>query len=207
MAFGAGVSAYIGGVYQGDSSVYVMKNKAFELESKRGENIGKFAKRHYFGFDAQFSVMSAAGLTQLRAEYIFGKHPGSKAAAYDFKFTALPQQPTYMRNISGGYVILAQDLGATPFSVVAKFDWYDPNTDISGNEISTSGEIMKSTIGLGAIWRINNALRLTAYYDMVQNETTDKLKNTVDDNGKITAYGYDSNRKDNVFTLRLQYKF
>ena len=64
-----------------------------------------------------------------------------------------------------------------------------------------------STVGLGLMWRINPALRLTAYYDLVRNETTEHLKNTKDADGNITKYGYEGNRKDNVFTLRLQYKF
>jgi phosphate-selective porin len=63
-----------------------------------------------------------------------------------------------------------------------------------------------SNIGLGVYWRINPALRLTAYYDIVSNETTENLKNT-EVNGKITAYGWDDKRKADVFTLRLQYKF
>lgn len=196
ISFGAGVSGYFGGVFQNNDTVYSIKDKAFAIESTTG-NKGKFAKRQYIGFDAQFSAITVAGLTQLRAEYIFGEHPGKSGGAYDFKLTALPlpTDKTYLRNVSGGYIILTQDLGTLPFSVVAKYDWYDPNTDISGDDIKGAGEILKSTIGFGALWRINPALRLTAYYDIVKNETSKNLA------------GYDKDRKDNVFTLRLQYKF
>jgi len=207
MTISGGVSAYLGSMYQGDSSVYVMKDNKFVLDSKNADNIGKYAKRQYIGFDLQFSAMTVAGLTQLRGEYIFGEHAGNKSGAYSFKTEALPTDATYMRKLSGGYVILTQDLGTTPFTIIAKYDWYNPNTEVSGNDITNKGEILMSNIGLGAMWRINNALRLTAYYDIVKNETTDKLKDTKDADGKITAYGYEGNRKDNVFTLRLQYKF
>ena len=204
---GGGVSTYLGSMYQGDSSVFVMKDNKFVLDSKNADNIGKYAKRQYFGLDLQFSMMTAAGLTQLRSEYIFGEHAGNKFSAYSFKTETLPTDATYMRKIAGGYVILTQDLGTTPFTFIAKYDWYNPNTEVSGNDITNKGEILMSNIGLGAIWRINNALNLTAYYDIVKNEKTDKLKNTKNADGKITAYGYENDRKDNVFTLRLQYKF
>jgi len=198
----------MGGVLQQHEQTYAMKNKAWVVDSETPDNIGKYAKRQYIGFDAQFSANTAAGLTQLRGEYIFGEHPGNEAAAYPFNFNGLPPATAvYMRKINGGYAILTQDLGKTPFTFVAKYDWYNPNTQISGNDIASRGEITMSTIGFGFYWRINQALRLTAYYDIVKNETTHQLPDTRDDNGKITAYGWDKNRKDNVLTLRLQYRF
>ena len=214
MVFGVGVSAYLGGVFQNDKQVYTMKDKQFVLDSDKDDNIGKFAKRQYFGIDAQFSLISAAGLTALRGEYIFGEHPGNASGAYGFNFNAtLPSGPVYMRKISGGYIMLAQDLGTTPLTAVLKYDWYNPNTEVSGNDIAAagsgtgSGDICMSNFGLGMLWRVNAALKLTAYYDFVSNETTDNLKDVKDANGKITRYGWEGNRKDNVFTLRLQYKF
>ena len=231
MEISGGVSAYLGGVMQQDSNIYVMQDKKFFLDSDARSNIGKYAKRQYIGFDLQYSVMTAAGLTQLRGEYIFGEHPGNVSGAYDFKFNGLPAAaPTYMRKISGGYVILTQDFGKLPFTAVVKYDWYNPNTGVSGDDIAmkkdangnaidtenqtSTKDISMNNIGLGLIWRINNALRLTAYYDIVNNETTKNSATSYikDDNGndiksKVTKYGYDINRPDNVFTLRLQYKF
>ncbi|MDR0233079.1 MAG: OprO/OprP family phosphate-selective porin [Dysgonamonadaceae bacterium] len=193
MVISGGVSAYLGGVFQGTDNVYVMENNIWKLDVTDG--YGKFAQRNYFGVDAQFSTTTCAGLTQLRGEYIFGKNPGNIDGAYDFKLTALPAGDTYMRNISGGYVILTQELGKLPLTFVAKYDWYDPNTNIAGNNITNKGEILMSNIGLGLFWDIDSALRLTAYYDIVKNETSENVT------------GWKEDRKDNVFTLRLQYKF
>jgi len=212
-----GISGYLGSVLQNDQSVYVMKDKVFQLrEAPTKDNISKFAKRQYFGADIQLSMISAVGFTNLRAEYIIGEHPF--AGGTNAKLTALRTGPVYMRKISGGYILLAQDLGQSPLTVVAKYDWYNPNTEVSGNEIGQSvnneahvrtgnGDISRSTIGLGLFWRIHPSLKLTAYYDVVKNETTENLKDVKGDAGKITTYGYESNRKENVFTLRLQYKF
>jgi phosphate-selective porin len=205
ISIGGGVSAYLGGVMSNNDSLYTWTDTDWVLDNTN--NKGKISTRQYIGVDFQVSMITEMlGLTQLRAEYIFGKHPGNSDGAYDFKLSALPTGPTYDRNITGGYVILTQDIGTTPFTLVLKYDWYDPNTDISGDDIKKKGEIAMNNIGAGLMWRINNNLRLTAYYDIVSNETTDKLKDTIVDE-KVTKYGYEGNRKDNVLTLRLQYKF
>jgi len=208
-----GVSAYVGGILQasGEPFIYEMKDKTWNLKSNDPANIGKYAKRQYIGLDIQIHTLTAVGLTQIRGEYIFGEHAQNAAGSWNYKFTAIQSGPVYMRKISGGYVMLTQDLGTSPLTFVAKYDWYNPNTKIAGNDIgansgTTANDISKSNIGLGLYWRINPALRLTAYYDIVRNETSNQLKDTVTE-GKITAYGYEKDRKDNVFTLRLQYKF
>ena len=203
-----GISAYLGGTLQQHTQVFVMKNKEWVMKSDTPDNIGKYAKRQYIGFDFQFNTMTSAGFTNLRAEYIFGEHPGEAGGAYPFNFNSLPPStPIYMRKINGGYALLTQDLGRSPFTIVVKYDWYNKNKDLSGNDIQNSNELTMSNIGFGMYWRINPALRLTAYYDVVKNETTNQLTDTKDENGKITAYGWDKDRKDNVFTLRLQYRF
>lgn len=211
MSISGGVSLYYGGVRQMNDSSYYIKGNKFVLDVNKN-NTGKIAKRQYVGFDIQFSAMTVAGLTQLRGEYIFGEHPGNSSGAYSFKTVGLNNAPVFSRKISGGYVILVQDLGQTPFSAVVKYDWYNPNTEVSGDNIKVdgsltgTGDIARSNIGLGLLWRINSALKLMAYYDIVSNETTKNIK----DKATVSTandYGYEKDRKDNVFTLRLQYKF
>ena len=213
MSISGGISLYMGSVLQTDSSSYTMKNKQFALESKSRNNIGKLAKRQYIGFDLQYSVMTSFGLTQLRGEYLFGEHPGNASGAYSFGLNDIQSGPVYRRKISGGYILFVQDLGQLPVSAVVKYDWYNPNTDVSGNDIAAAdsktgrGDIAMSNLGLGLVWRISPALKLTAYYDVVGNETTENLKDAKNADNQLTQYGYEGNRKDNVFTLRLQYKF
>lgn len=93
----------------------------------------------------------------------------------------------------------------SPWQVIAKYDWYDPNTDVTGNEIGTTvvnglvktnaTDLKYTTIGLGLAYRWDANVKLTAYYDMVTNETSNKLS------------GYTKDLKDNSFTLRMQVKF
>jgi phosphate-selective porin len=199
IAFGGGVSYYNGGVYQGTENVYTMNGKEFTLNAD-ASNKGKYAKREYVGFDGQFSLITAStGTTQLRAEYLFGQQPGVAGNSKSPNAATLPAADTYIRNFTGGYVIFIQDIGTTPLSAVLKYDWYDPNTKVSGNEIgenkTSKADLSYNTFGFGALWKINNSLRLQAFYEIVSNETTDN----------ITSMNNDL--KDNLFTLRLQYKF
>ena len=198
MSWGAGISYYNGSVHQGSENVYSMDGSAFVVNNAP-VNIGKFAKREYIGFDVQFSTMSIAGLTQLRAEYLLGQQPGAAKSSKSPGTSQLPTVDTYIRDFDGGYILLVQDLGDLPFSAVLKYDWYDPNTQVSGNQVgegnTSDADLSLSTFGMGALWRISNNLRLQAYYEINSNETTTQIANRNED------------LKDNVFTLRLQYKF
>ena len=194
--WGVGVSYYNGGVFQGNEKVYTMDGNAFVLR-EHADNVGEFAKREYLGFDGQFSVMSGAGLSQVRAEYLSGTQPGSKSNSKSPNASAPVITDTYIREFCGGYVIFVQDLGRSPLSVVLKYDWYDPNTKVAGDEVGLSGtgsaDLDQNTLGLGMLWRVSNNIRLQAYYEINKEEKTQNVAT--------------SNLKNDVFTLRLQYKF
>jgi hypothetical protein len=69
------------------------------------------------------------------------------------------------------------------------------------NKATGASDIRYTTLGLGLIYRWNSQVRITAYYDMVTNEITNALPNA------STLKDLANDRKDNVFTLRVQYKF
>ena len=192
--FGGGVSYYNGSVFQGTEFVYRMVNDVF-IPNNSADNKGKFAKREYIGFDGQLSMKTEIGTTQLRAEYLFGEQPGTADKSMSPNSSSLPSHDTYIRNFSGGYIILVQGLGNLPLYAVLKYDWYDPNTKVSGQNNATTGDIARNTFGLGAFWNINTSLRLQIYYDINKNEKSANLA------------GYTEDVKDNVFTIRMQYKF
>lgn len=212
--YSLGLSYYNGGVYQGTVNAYKIWEdngvKAFFKTPYGADTIGSFQKREYKGIDAQLTVETTIGLTTLRGEYVAGDQPGqsksSTSPTTDFtKVTAPSTIPdAYLREFSAGYVYFVQSISHTPITLVAKYDFYDPNTKIKGNDIgkttsgakaTTSADIKYSTIGLGAILAVSNNVKITAYYDMVKNETSSNLA------------GFRKDLKDNVFTLRVQYKF
>jgi len=202
LKYAIGASLYSGSILQTDTNVYVMKNGAFSRNI--GTQPNGVAKRLYYGVDGQFSISSDLGLSSIRTEYIFGTQPGSSkssASPNGFDPTASTFVPgaTYIRPFSGGYVNFVQDIADTKHSIVVKFDWYDPNTAVAGDKVGVAAktglaDMAYSTLGLGYLYRLNNNVRLMAYYDMVTNET-------------VKVKGYFSNVKDNVVTVRLQYKF
>lgn len=210
ISYAVRASYYNGGVNQNSSTVYSMGTDSLGANvfkmNKDTSNFGAAAKRVYTGFDAQLNIDGKFGMTSLRAEFIAGEQPGTSATS-----TSPSAQPTefYKRKFNGAYFYLLQNIGQSKHQFVLKYDWYDPNTQVKGDEIGQavapiSGSSFKTTnatdvkfttIGIGWVYHYDNNLKLTAFVDFVNNETT---KN-------VSAYKEDL--KDDVFTLRLQYKF
>ena len=77
---------------------------------------------------------------------------------------------------------------------------YPPDTEVltSTHPYTTPTQAVtfhQSTLGIGALYRFNKHIRVQAYYEFNFNEKSKFVK------------GYEKDRKDDVFTLRLQYKF
>ncbi|MBN2777097.1 MAG: hypothetical protein JXR36_05620 [Bacteroidales bacterium] len=130
---------------------------------------------------------------------------------------------TMVRNFSGGYICVVQNIMDTKHQIVIKYDWYDPNTDIAGKDIDllyyndtlevgktflSPADVKFSTIGIGWNWQLSENLKLSAYYENVTNEIT-SIENYIGDLrlGRRSSPGFDRDIKDDVFTVRLQYKF
>jgi len=214
--YGLGFSYYNGGVYQASVNSYKMWEsngiKCFYLDGTQNAK-GAFAKRQYKGFDAQVSLESPIGITTLRGEYVMGVQPGQSGSSTspnsgttDFTTTGYD---TYIRNFNGGYFYFVQSISHTPLTVILKYDFYDPNTKISGNDIgkasttesainakaTNASDLKYTTVGLGLLYAVSTNVKFTCYYDMVKNETSNNLKN------------YKNDLSDNVWTIRMQYKF
>ncbi len=198
ITLGGGVSCYLGSVYQGTSRVFTMKDDGFVVDDNPS-NMGKYAQRRYFGVDLQLEFNSGIGPTRLLTEYIGGKQPGTAVSSLSPNSAQLPKSDTYIRNFAGGYLMLVQGIAQSPLSLIVKYDFYDPNTDVSGDKAGLKGtsitDLMRSTIGTGLVYHLNSDVRLTCYYDFKRNETS----------GNIASMHNDLD--DNVFTLRIQYKF
>lgn len=208
ITFGVGASYYDGGWTNGTKFVYNNMsslpdgNTGFQVDST-ASNKNAISKRTYLGFDGQASIDWIGGITTVRGEYIQGQQPGTdKSTASP---SAQPTANTYIRNFSGAYFYFLQNIMQTKHQLIVKYDWYDPNANVSGDEIGkaqpktksnlSSTDLKYTTLGLGWAYRLDANVKITAYYDMVTNETSANLS------------GYTQDLKDNVFTLRVQYKF
>jgi hypothetical protein len=196
-----GLSLLYGGWLQNTTNVYQMGDlnghKTFIIDSSMS-NIGEIAPRHYYGADVQMIYHHAWGKTEWRAEYWQGKQPGS--ATTTVNPGTLPSSPVYRRNFNGAFFYFLQNIVNKKNQLMIKYDWYDPNTKVSGKEIGDSNtnltvaDIKYSTLGIGYAYYINEHVKVLAYYEFVKNEST-QLTN------------YLSDQKDNLFTLRFQFRF
>lgn len=202
--YGLGVSNYYGYERAATANVFdqVVLNDVNEKEFTKSDNIidktGKYSKRIYTGFEALYSFKTFLGTTTLRGEYVFGQQPGSKGS------TRSPQEltvgDTYLRKFDGFYAYFIQRIGESKHDVSLKYEWYDPNTEISGNNINiknnfSAADIKYSALGLTYIFNLNVNYKIMLNYNMVTNETS---KNLV---------GYSKDLKDNIFTARVQIRF
>jgi hypothetical protein len=107
--------------------------------------------------------------------------------------------PLYIRSFDGAYFYYLQHLNSDRLQLVLKYDWYDPNKKTGGKRIDTgngfsAADIRYQTAGGGLVYYINAHLKATAYYEWIVNEQT-------------ALAGYEGDRKDNIFTCRLQFRF
>jgi len=171
--------------------------KIFAIDSNTN-NIGKKAPRNYYGGDVQLVYKHGWGKTEVRSEYWRGKQPGT--AITTLNPGIMPPGPTYIRNFDAAFFYFLQNIINEKWELMAKYDWYDPNTKVKGNEIGVAGshtgpaDIRYNTFGLGYAYYLNTHVKLVLYYDWVKNESTQLA-------------GYTTDLDDNVVTLRLQFRF
>jgi len=216
--YGVGVSYLKGTTYNGTKKIYTMQTLKDDMTTGFGvdsteTNKGGNSIKEYLGIDAQFTFDFPFGITQLRGEFIMGQQPayeGTTVSTNDATFAkTLPAKDTYIRKFNGAYFCLVQNIGRSKFGIVVKYDWYDPNTGISGHNIKptyeyngsltnktllSAADIKYQTLGVGVNFKMMENIKLTAYAALVLNEKTD-----------VSGFGGDIS--DNVYTLRLQYKF
>lgn len=106
----------------------------------------------------------------------------------------------YMRSFFSGHAYFIQDIYKTPFTLVLKYGYLDPNTKMAGDEITEKTELFNHNYGFGLLWRATSNIRVQAFYELVKNELTSSI--AVNGNAD-----YSKNIADNLFTLRVQYKF
>ena len=106
-------------------------------------------KREYIGLDAQFSFKNSWGTTSLRGEGLLGTQPGiagsSKSPNTGTRPANEPENSLFKRPFIGYFFYLVHDIGTTPFSAVLKYDVYDPNTKLKGNEIGVENSLTSKT--------------------------------------------------------------
>jgi phosphate-selective porin len=99
------------------------------------------------------------------------------------------------------YAYFIHRIGKTKHEIVAKYEFYDPNTKVSGNDIVgggknsfTGADIKYTQLGLGYNYYYDANVKFMLTYNIITNE-------------KTLLSGYTSDIKDNILTVRMQYRF
>jgi len=195
------------------------------------------------------------GKTKIRAEYIWGKQVSKEPTLanpyvfssesptgpvqsvtwpkydspqpYNPAYVGLNVKPahTFVRSFNGGYFYIDQQIGKTGHHLIYRYDFYDPNIHIAGEDIQLNieddqGNIMGSTglsvadvafqtHGLGYRYNANDNLSVTVFWENPINETTslNPLSANQINNGKFPHTGFLEDIRDDVLTIRVQYIF
>lgn len=200
--YSGGLSYYNGGHKNGSKYNYTLGDNGagvpkWVLVDSNTTNLTKFTKQEYYGADAQVSFTWPLGLTSLRAEYIGGIQGGTPTTNATPR--TISTENTYSRHFNGAYFYWVQNILHSKHNIVVKYDWYDPNTKVSESQIGTgtnltSADIKYTTLGLGYYYNLDENWRFVIYADKVTNK-------------KTSLAGYTKDVKDNVLTLRVQYRF
>lgn len=192
MSVEGGVSTYQGAVKSLNDSLYTEKNGAYVLETGYNK---KNIDRNYMGYDLElyYGDVPFFGGMSLRGEYLHGTQPGSKSSSESPKKDVPSTSPIYGRDFNGYYLMGVLNVNLLRSQLVAKYDVYNPATEISTSK-KDKGDVKFTTIGGGWIYHWDENIKFVAYYDKIENE-------------KITKAPYTKDLSDDVFTFRVQYKF
>ncbi len=204
--YGIGFSHYNGGFAYQNNKVYSsiktdsVGNKVWVVADTNSRKYKTaLAPRIYFGVEGLFSIKSMIGTTTVRGEYFTGTQTGRDVDTRSPQSTPTITDAMFVRNFNAGYIYFIQRIGKSKHELVYKYEWYDPNTKISASDLNglngmKQGEIKYTMMGIGYNIYLYENVKFMFHYNMVSNEVT-----------KIKGYTYDL--KDNILTIRMQYRF
>jgi phosphate-selective porin len=179
------------------------------------------------GEDLQLTYeIPMVGGFKLMTEYYQGKIIGVSGS--NKLYTGAAATTADVRNTMGFYVAgVLNPINILPqIQLVYRFDYYDPNTDVSGSDIDALRGFSKTDIAytvntIGLNWFVNGNFKVSLFYDIKANETTGapSLDGYAGDAKRTQAAGalktglytaannFSKNIDDNVLTLRGQVAF
>jgi phosphate-selective porin len=188
---GIGIDLGANGYYGGNRIKYntfisTLDGKLDSTSFKAGDYLDK----NWAGGEIQIFADILGGMA-IKGEYVAGVNSASSATNQDSKakLADYRKDPTKLRDFSGYYIYLIKNIGSKN-QFVAKYDYYDPNTKLSGD--AAKNELYYKTLTLAWQYYLNDNIRLSLNYEMPENET-----NTTNP----------KNLKDNTLGIRIQAKF
>lgn len=179
-----GPNVYYGGNLSKNNKYF--KNSDGTLDSVN--SVWKYLKKNWVGGEVQIFADVLGGMA-LKGEYISGINSVPSAVAVNSTRAQMVASPSLYNNFSGYYVYFIKNIGPKN-QFVAKYDYYDPNTKLSGDAAGNSINYKTWTIA----WQyyLNDFIRISLNYEIPKNEIN--ASNPTD-------------KKDNTLGVRIQAKF
>jgi hypothetical protein len=179
-----GPNVYYGGNLSKNNKYF--KNSDGTLDSVN--SVWKYLKKNWVGAEVQVFADVLGGMA-IKGEYISGINSVPSAVAVNSTRAQMVASPSLYNNFSGYYVYFIKNIGPKN-QFVAKYDYYDPNTKLSGDAAGNSLNYKTWTIA----WQyyLNDFIRISLNYEMPKNEIN--ATNPTD-------------KKDNTLGVRIQAKF
>jgi phosphate-selective porin len=162
------------------------KNSDGTLDSLK--SVWTYMDKKWAGGEIQIFADILGG-TAIKTEYMAGINSTPSSVAANATRAQMLASPSLYNNFLGYYIYFIKNLGPKN-QFVARYDYYDPNTKVSGDEAGNS--IYYKTWDLAWQYYMNDNIRISLQYEMPKNEIN--ASNPTD-------------KKDNMFTLRIQAKF
>ena len=157
---------------------------------------GDYLPKQWMGGEIQIFADILGGMA-LKGEYVQGINSLSSSTNQDSKaaLAARRADPTKLRHFSGYYLYLIKNIGRKD-QFVLKYDFYDPNTKLSGD--AAKGDVSWKTYTVAWQHYLNDHIRISLQYEMPKYEANTSRPNDYKD---ITGvYG-------NTLGVRIQAKF
>lgn len=216
--------------YFGSLKSNALNTLSSDYSTIKNVQIGDPIKKNWIGGEFQFFADVLGGMS-IKGEYIAGKNAsiGYAPVAASGTTAAIPGVANFQNNFAGYYLYFIKNLGKKN-QFAFRYDYYDPNTDISGkdvtitkytsadattlkNRVSGKSDLATSTFGFALHHYFDDNIRISLNYDVVNNEKVSATglltENYTKVDGTVVKNGldYSKNVNNNVLTLRIQAKF
>jgi len=216
--------------YFGSLKSNALKTLSSDYTTIKDVKFGDAVKRNWLGGEFQLFADILGGMS-VKGEYIAGKNAsiGYSPVAAVGTTAAIPGVANFQNKFSGYYIYFIKNIGKKD-QFAFRYDYYDPNTDISGkdvtiakytsadaitlrNRVSGKSDLATSTFGFAMHHYFDDNLRISLNYEIIQNEKVGSAGLLTEDYTKadgtkvVKGLDYSNVINQNLLTLRIQAKF
>jgi hypothetical protein len=157
---------------------------------------GSYLPKQWVGGEIQIFADFLGGMS-IKGEYVAGVNSSTSVSNQISNATTATKRsdPIKVRNFSGYYLYFIKNIGPKN-QFVFKYDFYDPNTNLSGD--AAKGDVSWKTYTLAWQYYMNDNIRISLQYEMPKYETN--ASRPADYKELAGIYG-------NTFGIRVQAKF